>query len=51
VTILRRFFKALKGPITQEVRDKACALTGLQWKKIYKWLFDQGSKLPVIKHA
>jgi len=28
------------------VRDKAVALTGLKWSKIYKWLFDQGDKLP-----
>lgn len=42
-------FNELEGPITRQVREEAVALTGLKWSKIYKWLFDQGDKLPVYR--
>lgn len=34
-----------EGPITSELREKAVGETGLEWRKIYKWVFDQGRRL------
>jgi hypothetical protein len=39
-------FKDLDGKISKEFRNEAVTKTGLKWSKIYKWVFDQGDKLP-----
>jgi hypothetical protein len=39
----------LHGPITKPVRREAERRTGLKWHKIYKWIFDHSSKLPVYR--
>ena len=49
VLALKKMFRELEGPITRAVREEAVSMTGLKWSKIYKWLFDQGDKLPVYK--
>lgn len=35
------------GTVTKAVRRRAVERTGLKWSKIYKWIFDQGSRLSV----
>ena len=40
--ILWEIFEKYSGAITNEVREEAVKRTGLQWRKIYKWIFDQG---------
>lgn len=42
-------FINLRGPITKQVRQVAVKRTGLKWNKIYKWLFDHSSKLPIYR--
>lgn len=42
-------FTQLRGPITKQVRREAMERTGLEWHKIYKWIYDQGNNLPVIR--
>lgn len=42
-------FINLRGPITKQVRREAVTRTGLKWNKIYKWLFDHSSKLPIYR--
>jgi hypothetical protein len=44
-SVLWDLFVGLDGPINRQVRQKACKMTGLEWRKIYKWAFDQGSRL------
>lgn len=46
IKILRQMFKDLDGKISKEFRNEAVTKTGLKWSKIYKWVFDQGDKLP-----
>jgi len=46
---LTEFFTRLEGPITKQVRREVCASTGLEWHKIYKWIYDQGNSLPVMR--
>ena len=36
----------LTGKITSETRRFACQRTGLKWKRIYKWAFDNGLRFP-----
>jgi hypothetical protein len=38
--VMREFFNNLEGPVTKADRAKAVELTGLDWRKIYKWGFD-----------
>ena len=43
--ILLDIFEGLQGPITRAIREKATSLTGLPWRKIYKWTYDMDSVL------
>lgn len=43
------FFTNLHGPITKKVRREVVALTGLDWSKIYKWVYDRGNSLPEVR--
>jgi hypothetical protein len=44
-----QIFSEHKGKITKEVRRAAEERTGLSWRSIYKWLFDEKSKIPKSK--
>ena len=39
--ILYDMFKNLRGQISQKTRDHAVKCTGLEWRQIYKWIFDR----------
>lgn len=41
IKILLEIFKDLDRPVTAALRKECKARTGLQWPKIYKWLFDR----------
>ena len=38
---LWEMFKDSKGIIPKDQRDRASYETGLEWKQIYKWIFDR----------
>ena len=43
--MLKLMFEELNQPIDANFREMAVQRTGLEWHQIYKWAFDQGSKL------
>lgn len=48
--VLWELFQDEEGPITPEIRENAIDKTGLEWRKIYKWIFDQGRRLKINRH-
>ena len=51
VAELQELFRHHVGTITPDLKEKAMQVTGLPWKPIYKWLFDQKHRNRILRRA